>query len=575
MKKTTSFILLILLSIKLFPQFPKFEWAHQTYVTCNNNVASIGNDSIGNIYSLFDINSSLPVDMDPGVGISYATNNLIMSNAIIQKLNSNEQLIWHKTIKDVYFPTASFDKAGNTFMVGSFTATTDFDPGVGIFQLTAKSSYDDFVVKLDGNGNFVWAKQFDFLDNSGAMRASKIFTDINGDIIVVGTFNQTVDFDPGSAVFNITAINNFVFVSSFILKLDSNGNFKWVKVIENTNSYGTVYGLCTDKIGNIYSCGYFLGILDLDPGLGVVNFDANIGGNMFLLKLDVNGNYLWAQNFDADCGWAHFNPIITDNNGDVYVAGKYNGTTDLDPSATNCLVTSKGLTDIFISKFSSSGNFLWGKTIGGLNEDDARYLQVDFAGNIYMTGKFYDLVDFDPGTSVYNLSNFNAAQWSIYCLKLNSSGNFLWATSIDMNINVMEDFVFCVDNLNNIYTAGVFGGYVDFDPSNLAIYNMDWANGYLFMQKLSQTNSPDGINENYNTDGVSVYPSPTNGNLFVDTKDDIADEISITNILGQILYSEKPQTSTIQINLSDKASGIYFVNVRNATSVKSIKILKQ
>src|SRR4051812_42350353 len=51
------------------------------------------------------------------------------------------------------------DFAGNIYSTGHFEGTVDFDPGSGVYNMTAIGTYDLFVLKLDNNGNFIWARQ--------------------------------------------------------------------------------------------------------------------------------------------------------------------------------------------------------------------------------------------------------------------------------------------------------------------------------------------------------------------------------------------------------------------------------
>src|SRR5678816_164169 len=110
------------------------------------------------------------------------------------------------------------DADGNVYTTGGFSGTADFDPGPGTYNLTSAGTYDMFISKLDSSGKFIWAKQMG--GNSSSAWGPSITLDAAGNIYSTGTFEGTVDFDPGPGVFTLSAIK-----ASFVLKLDADGNF--------------------------------------------------------------------------------------------------------------------------------------------------------------------------------------------------------------------------------------------------------------------------------------------------------------------------------------------------------------
>src|SRR5690606_26678071 len=105
----------------------------------------------------------------------------------------------------------------------------------------------------------------------------------------------TVDFDPGNGVFNLTSAD---FEDIFISKLDANGNFVWAKRIGGTGSdFG--YAISIDNNGNIYTTGAFMGTADFDPGTGSYTMSSSGFFDAFILKLDANGNFVWAKQFSG------------------------------------------------------------------------------------------------------------------------------------------------------------------------------------------------------------------------------------------------------------------------------------
>src|SRR3990172_3536641 len=148
------------------------------------------------------------------------------------------------------------DASGNVYTTGLFVGTSDFDPGVGTFNMTDASG-GIFVSKLDASGNFVWAKQ---MGGTGSENGYSLYLDVTGNVYITGRFGGTADFDPGVGTFNLTSAGAD---DIFICKLDVSGNFVWAKRLGGT---GTDYGnaITLDGSGNVLTTGYFQSTVDFD-----------------------------------------------------------------------------------------------------------------------------------------------------------------------------------------------------------------------------------------------------------------------------------------------------------------------
>jgi predicted outer membrane repeat protein len=172
----------------------------------------------------------------------------------------------------------SIDEHGNVFSTGSFNGTADFDPSPATYSLTSAGYWDNYVIKLDTDGNFIWAKAMGgtLTDNSYGLAL-----DTSGSVYTTGGFANTVDFDPGPGTYNVTSAAS---VDIFISKLDTNGNFVWVKHMPGTYvQYGM--NLVLDETGNIYTIGDNLGTADFDPGAGTYNLSTSGYNDIFVSKL--------------------------------------------------------------------------------------------------------------------------------------------------------------------------------------------------------------------------------------------------------------------------------------------------
>lgn len=345
------------------------------------------------------------------------------------------------------------DPSGNVYTTGYFSGTANV-PGGTVPSISSLGYSDAYVAKLDSSGNFQWLKQFGGVDYVSGL---SIAVSANGNSYITGRFEGTADFDPGpgTAIFTTYGSDD-----TFITKLDSAGNFVWAKQFGGTN-YVRVNSIAIDEFENVYTTGYFFGTADFDPGSGTVNLIPAGSVDVFVSKLDESGNFIWAKQLggtSSDKGSA----ITVDILGNVYTTGEFRGTSDFDPGPGTSELTSAGSGDIFVSKLDVSGNFVWAKRMGGTTIDEARSIAVDALGNVYSTGDYYGLGDYDPGPGVFNLY-ISANDYNCYISKLDAAGDFVWAKQIGGNGDEFG-FSIALDASNNVYTTGRFEGNVDFDP---------------------------------------------------------------------------------------------------------------
>lgn len=376
---------------------------------------------------------------------------------------------------DEYGNAVTADASGNVFSTGEFTQIADFDPSAAVFNLTPVSnSRDIFISKLDANGNFLWAKS---IGGAGLDAGTSIATDAAGNVYVTGYYINSIDFDPGPGTFMMGTSG----YQNFILKLDTDGNFVWAK---NINAEFSAAFITTHSSGFVYVTGYFEGSADFDPGPGsfIISIPNSLGdGDVYVLKLDLDGNFVWARNLGDPSGPSRPSHISVGPSGEVLTSGSFQSTADFDPGLGTFNLVSTGSSDGFISMLDQNGDFVWAVSIGGASLDKVAGAEADASGNTLAAGTFAGTVDFDPGLGTTNLTS--AGSTDIFVLKLNTLGNLLWATRTG-STGADEANAMSVDAIGDIYTTGYFRGTVDFDPG-AGIKNLASAgNQDIFIQKL-------------------------------------------------------------------------------------------
>jgi hypothetical protein len=172
--------------------------------------------------------------------------------------------------------------------------------------------------------------------------------------------------------------------------------------------------------------------------------------------------------------------IATDKDGNLYVAGFFQGTVNLDVSGGLYNITSLGnslissATDIYLAKYSSQRKLLWGISIGSSGKDMPFDLKLDSNENIYLAGYFGGLADFDPSANAeYNLDAGTGRD--AFIAKYDNSGQFKWAKKIgnpekipfdDDDRRFEEARSIAIDSNNNVYVSGVFDGTINLDEPN-------------------------------------------------------------------------------------------------------------
>ena len=261
-------------------------------------------------------------------------------------------------------------------------------------------------------------------------------------------------------------------------------DFVWARGIGGSESDAGL-GVAVDSSGNVYTVGCFEGTVDFDPGAGTENLISEGSDEIFVSKLDSDGNFVWAVRMGGT-SVDRATAVAVDSSGNVYTVGRFSGTADFNPHPVDTfpLTSSGGSADIFVSKLDSDGDFVWARAMGGMGPDQANGVALDGSGNVYTAGSFQVMADFDPGAATADLTS--AGLDDIFVSKLDSGGNFLWAGAMG-GMGDDEANGVAVDSSDDVYTVGRFEVMADFDPgaatSNLTSAGAD----DIFVSKLDSS----------------------------------------------------------------------------------------
>jgi len=345
------------------------------------------------------------------------------------------------------------DGDGNVVVTGHFDGTTDFGGGLvsSFFHAALGPTIDIYVASYTSTGAFRWART---MGSDSDEQGKAIATDSSGNVLVTGYQSSfSVDFG-GGAQFSRGATDIFV------AKYSSAGSWVWSKTIGGSGfDHGNAIAAAAD--GSTYLTGYIgASTVGIDFGGGPVN---SVGGSdVFLVKYSATGAHVWTRRLGGSLNDAS-NAVAVDPSGNVYIGGSFEGTVDFGGGP----LSSSGLRDVFVAKFTSAGQFVWARKFGGSGDDLLQSLAADSAGSVALAGKFQGSISFG-GTALTSAGGDDAFLARISGI----DGAAGWskrfgATSGDVSMGVG------VDGFNNVVVTGYFYGTTDFGGGPLSALGID------------------------------------------------------------------------------------------------------
>jgi hypothetical protein len=283
-------------------------------------------------------------------------------DVFLAELDGNGNHQWSESFPSAGWGAASYgvgtDAAGNIYLSGIFTDTVDFGGG----PLTSAGNYDQFLVKLDANGNHVWSKRFGDAGQTTPMALATLAVDAAGNIYLLSNLQDSADFGSGP----VTSVGATDIV---VARFDTNGNIVW---LQQFGSVGSEYmWIRLGPTGTLWLSGFFSGPMN------VGNFALPHAGvsDGAVAELDTSGTVLWADSFGSAVGDTC--TAMPTALGHVVIAGTFANTVSI---AGNTFVAN-GDWDCFVLELDASHASVWSATFGATGETSCLSLAGDAAGH--------------------------------------------------------------------------------------------------------------------------------------------------------------------------------------------------
>ncbi len=385
------------------------------------------------------------------------------------------------------------DAAGNVYMCGKFSGTVDVDPGAGTYNLTSNGLFDAFVVKYSPSGQFIWAFN---IGGTNVDEVTGVKINNAGEVLLTGYYRGTnVDFDPGAGTFFMDGPGqggtDVGFGGDiFLAKYTSAGNFIWAFSIIGSYSQDIPQDIAVDASDNIYLVGAVNGTstypIDADPGPAV--YDIGGVGHAFVAKYTTSSSFVWAFNYGTNGLNTGLMKIAMDPTDTAFVvAGFFRGTNvDFDPGPGVFNLTSNGVEDGILAKYSVNKTFMWAMEYGGPSVDYTTDVKIDSNHSVYATGMFNGTnVDFNPSVAVSAISSAGGRDG--FMAKYTKNGAYLWAYPMG---STFDDYSESISQWGNrLIVTGSFQNTVDFDPGPGVFNQTSAGNGDIFIATYDTTGS--------------------------------------------------------------------------------------
>lgn len=550
----------LLLVNAVFSQVPDWLWA-KNFRTYFSNVAGITKvDNNGNAYLIGDFETATVT-----IGNITLTNNSDsgLTDAYLIKFDNNGTIVWSKQIGSSKVDSINFidiDNFGNIYICGSFGNTVT----LGATTLTGYPN-GSYFAKLDPNGNYLWVKKEDAINES--FKINTIKSDGLGNFFIGGKMTSTT-LTFGNVTLSQPWEANVINDMTFVAKFDNVGNCLWAKKIpaDKTQALGvgiSINSLAPDTNGGVALCGQLSSNAMTFGSYAFTKIQPNISyyPDMFIGKYDNIGTEIWAYH----AGNLHSTlplSVATDTNNNVFVSGLFYNSLQLGTTTLSAI----GSTQYFLAKYAANGNFQWVKTNGSGTSSSFTKIQslsLDENDNIYAAGLTSATQLVFSNNVTLNLPTVGSG----FVTKFDNSGTAIWSKGIpgiNPNYNIYVD---CKSE-NDIIVAG------QFEKPTLQLGNTlltkSTANYDNYIGRLATALN----NSEYFVDDILIGPNPVNDILNI-TNLKHSYEYSLYNTLGALIKQGKINEQENSIDVSALVAGVYILQTTNTDgAIKKVKLVK-
>ncbi len=372
---------------------------------------------------------------------AYQTILLGTSDAFIAKFSSSGSLLWASYFGGAagdFSHAITTDNNNNIILTGN-TGSSSGIATTGAYQTIPGNASDAFVAKFNAAGNLLWSTYY---GGAGTDMGEGLATDANRNIFLSGNTQSSSGIFTSGAYQPTYAGGN----DGFLVKLNENGFPQWGTYFGGTLD-DNFSNMKMDEQGNLLLIGNTKSTTGIASS-GAFQTSLSGGTDALVVKFSKTGSLLWSTYFGGsleDLG----NNISNDGTGHIYFTG-YTGSTSGIATAGSYMTIPGGTFDAFVAKFDSLGVLQWGTYFGGASYDYGNGIDVDFSGNIVITGSTGSTGGIATGSA---FQSTNAGGGDAFIAQFNSNGTlqygtYFGGTGYDAGVEIRRDVI------GNFFMAG-------------------------------------------------------------------------------------------------------------------------
>lgn len=306
----------------------------------------------------------------------------------------------------------------------------------------------------------------------------------------------------------------------------------------------------------MYSCGRYGATIDFDPGPGVFNLSSIVSLGNFILKLDSNGLFKSAYQFEYTESFG-MSGMYVGGSGNLYLGGYFNRKADFDLGLGSKEDSSLGKRDLYTLRLSSC------LLNSSLSLNECKYFK--YGGRIFDSSEVYEVLIAGKNgcdslvtvsLTVKTVNDTITTAGSVISAKSTAATSYQWVNG--------PSYSAIAGATSASYTATATGNYA------------------LIITEKGCTDTSDcmnviglGIKDATNGLAVSVYPNPSKGVFHIQFAQSTQAKVAISSMEGRLLEQSSMDGTEYKIDLSNLSSGVYFLNISTKDGVqKTIKLLR-